>query len=282
VVAVLGELVGSRTLSPEIVELVKRRSDLQNSFLDMAGLVQQGWTARSLTALLEAGALEPVVTLLAPKGAVDWDVEHIRARPGDHLDAGAVVVECRDLSHVLLGLVPAGPDLAAIAAALSAGEKVSAEPLLKGSGPTVEGLQVLQLEADPDADHPAAIVPVENVPLPVVKRDGREYRSWALRPGLRYLVRIPVERKANVFVLPADAVATQGPDTVLLLEDGDSFKAVAVRVFHRDSRTVVVGNDGAVFPGDRAVLRGAYSVMLAIQASAGKGADAHAGCGHQH
>jgi cobalt-zinc-cadmium efflux system membrane fusion protein len=141
---------------------------------------------------------------------------------------------------------------------------------------------VLQLAADPDADHPSAIVPVENVPLPVVRRDGRDYRSWALRPGLRYIVRIPVERRSNVFVLPADAAATQGPDTVLLLEDGDSFQAVPVRVFHRDSRTVVVGNDGAVFPGDRAVLHGAYSVMLAIQASAGGGADAHAGCGHQH
>lgn len=282
VAAVLGELVGSRALTPRMAEALRSKPALAAAFLDVAGLIQQGWTVESLLALIEAGALEALVTLRAPQGGSDWDVETVRARPGDRVEAGSSIVDCRDLSHVQLELAPAGPDLSAIAAALTAGEPVLADPLLPGSAPSLEGLRIERLKAATEhADRAAAIVPVANRPLSAAKgASDREFRSWALRPGLRYVVRVPIERLAGRFVLPADSVASQGPDTVLILEDGAGFRPVPVRVEHRDSRTVVVANDGAVFPGDRAVVRGAYSLMLAIQAAAGGGADPHAG--HQH
>jgi hypothetical protein len=279
--AVLGELVGARVLAPPLARAMIERKDVAAAFLDVAGLLQQGLTVESLLALADAGALDPVVPLRSPAG-IDGDVEDVRARAGERVEAGAPVVEVRDLSHVRLVLSPAGSEVAAVSAALASGEPVSASPLVTGSGPDLQDLRLLSIEAG-EGTHAAAraLVAVENRPLSVAKRsDGREFRTWALRPGLRYVARVPVERLPDRFVLPADAVAAQGPDTVVLLEDGDGFRAVPVTVEHRDARVVVVKNDGAVFPGDRAVLRGAYSVLLATQAAAGGGVDPHAGHSH--
>jgi hypothetical protein len=47
-----------------------------------------------------------------------------------------------------------------------------------------------------------------------------------------------------------------------------------------DSRVAVVANDGAIFEGDRIVLKGAYALSLALQAGTGAAADPHAG--HDH
>jgi multidrug efflux pump subunit AcrA (membrane-fusion protein) len=278
-VAVVGELAGARALTPALAAAVRARPALAAAFLDVAGLVQQGSTVESLLALADAGALDPTLVVRAPAGAPDWDVEAVRSRAGERVEAGAVLVECRDLSRVRLDLAAAGPDLAALSSALAAGEALSAAPLLAGSGPALEGLRLLRLEAE-ERHGGGAVVPVENVPAGVANEGAREFRSWALRPGLRYVVRVPLQRLSGRFVLPADAVAARGPDTVVLLEDGASFEAVPVRVEHRDARVVVVANDGAVFPGDRAVVKGAYAVLLAIQAAAGGGADPHAGHSH--
>jgi hypothetical protein len=93
-------------------------------------------------------------------------------------------------------------------------------------------------------------------------------------------VHVPVERLEERFVLPASAVVLRGSDMIVLLEDGDTFRPVPVRVEHLDSRVAVVANDGAIFEGDRVVLRGAYALSLALQAGAGGDADAHAGHSH--
>jgi multidrug efflux pump subunit AcrA (membrane-fusion protein) len=272
-IAVVAELVGSRALTPRFVEAVRSRPDLAAAFLDVAGLIQQGVPVESLAALVDAGALAADVLVRAPQGAPDWDVEAVRVRPGDRVEAGAAVADLRDLSGVDVTLAPAGPDLPALARALSEGDVVAAETLVAGSGPALEGLRVLRIGATD------AVVPVENRPLSTAKSNDREFRTWAVRPGTRYLVRVPVARLGGRFVLPADAVTAQGADTVVLLEDGVGFKPVPVRVEHRDARVVVVANDGALFPGDRAVLRGAHAVALALQAGAG-GVDPHAGHSH--
>jgi multidrug efflux pump subunit AcrA (membrane-fusion protein) len=280
-VAVVAELVGSRALTPRMAEVVRSRTEVAAAFLDVAGLVQQGWTVESLVALADAGALAATVVVRAPAGAPGWDVDAVEVRAGERVEAGAAVAELRDLSHVQLDLAASGTDLAAVSRALSEAEELAAEPLVAGSGPALEGLRLLRIGAGAGAPEPgAAVVTVENRVLSSAKSGDREFRTWAVRPGTRYLVRVPVQRLANRFVLPADAVAVQGPDTVVLLEDGTGFKPVPVRVEHRDARVVVVANDGALFPGDRTVVRGAYSVLLALQAAAGGGVDPHAGHSH--
>jgi hypothetical protein len=194
------------------------------------------------------------------------------------------VAVVHDLRQVQLRLAPAGADLPAVASTLSTAEPVSAEPLVRDAGPALEGLALVRIATpgDDEETHGAAWATARNEPLALVRdAEGREFRSWRLRPGLQYVVRLPRRRAPQRFVLPADAVVGRGPESVVLVEDGARFKAVPVRVEHRDARVAVVANDGAIFPGDRVVVRGAYALSLAMQAATGgAAADPHAGHNH--
>jgi len=280
--AVLGELAASGALGDDYLAAVRERPSLAEAFLETAGLLQQGASVEGLAALDDAGALAAVVVVRAPSGAPDWDVDEVFAKPGAHVDAGAVLAQCVDRRAALLRLAPAGADLPALARALEAGDTLRAEPLVPDSAPVLEALPLVRLAPAADgAAHGAAFVAAENAPLAErAGPGGAAYRTWKLREGIRYLVQVPVERLAGRFVLPASAVVPRGGDSLVLLEDGDTFRAVPVRVEHLDSRVAVVAHDGAIFPGDRVVFRGAYALSLALQAGSGGAADPHPGHSH--
>jgi hypothetical protein len=187
-----------------------------------------------------------------------------------------------DQRAVYLRMAPAGADLPALARSLAAGETLRAEPLVPESAPALEGLPLVRLAPAADrAAHGAAFAAAQNALLAEhLDAAGKVHRTWKLREGIRYLVYVPVERLEKRFVLPASAVVPRGSDMIVLLEDGDTFRAVPVRVEHLDARVAVIGNDGAIFEGDRVVLRGAYALSLALQAGSGGGADPHAGHSH--
>jgi multidrug efflux pump subunit AcrA (membrane-fusion protein) len=121
-----------------------------------------------------------------------------------------------------------------------------------------------------------AYVTCENEPL-----SGRvgAARSWRLRTGLRYLVRVPVESLEDRFVLPAEAVTSIGAERIVFLRDGDGFISRPVHVEHEDDEVAVIANDGSLFPGDPVVMRGAFALGLALHAGSAA-ADPHAG--HDH
>jgi hypothetical protein len=185
---------------------------------------------------------------------------------------------------VWLRLAPTGPDVALLERAFQERRLLAAIPLVEGTGPRCERLSVLRLDAGGEgAPMASALVEIGNVALDVRTgtEEGRRTRTWAVRPGLRYVARVPIETLTGRFVLPADAVIPRGPDSVLLLRDGATFRAVPVRVEYADAQTVVVANDGrSVFPGDTIALRGAYALLLALQAGSGGAADPHAGHNH--
>ena len=104
-------------------------------------------------------------------------------------------------------------------------------------------------------------------------------RSWQLRVGLRYLVQVPVQQLPRRFVLPTDAVATQGADRVVFIEDGDTFNAQPVHVEYADDEVVVIADDGSLYDGDRVVLSGAFALGLALGRGSEK-VDPHAGHNH--
>ena len=114
-----------------------------------------------------------------------------------------------------------------------------------------------------------------------VLQEGVAARSWQFRDGVRYRVRVPLERLPDRFVLPAEALVTRGADQVLVIQQGRSWKQVPVRVEYLDAQVVVVpASSGGLFSGDRVVMRGAYALSLALQAAAGGGVDPHAGHNH--
>ncbi len=94
------------------------------------------------------------------------------------------------------------------------------------------------------------------------------------------MVRIPMETFEGVFVLPADAVTDEGPDKVVFIQDGDSFKPAKVVIRYQDDEVVVLDSgQSELFPGDSVVVRGAFALGFALKAGSGS-IDPHAG--HQH
>jgi hypothetical protein len=63
-------------------------------------------------------------------------------------------------------------------------------------------------------------------------------------------------------------------------QNGEQFEQVPVHVEYRDRESVVVANNGSLFPGDIVAGQGAYQIHLALKNKAGGGVDPHAG--HQH
>jgi hypothetical protein len=279
--AVLGELVGTGRLTAELAQSFKQEPRLGAVFLDVAGLVQSGATPAALTDLAARGAFDPVVTLRAPAdGPPTWDVIAVEIRAGARVAGGQAIAHLRDDRIMALRLSPAPSDLGTLAAALAAGKPLHAEPLVRGASAAVEGVRLLMLTGAGSGTGAGALAEVANQTLEASPdAQAGDPRSWLLRPGLAYVVKVPLERLAGRYVLPADAIAFLGAEAIVLLPDGKGFRTVPVVLEHHDARVAVVAAKGGLFPGDQVVLKGAPALAMALLAGAG-GADPHAGHSH--
>ena len=78
----------------------------------------------------------------------------------------------------------------------------------------------------------------------------------------------------------ADALADDGPDKVVYIQNGDSFKPAKVVVLYQDHDVVVLDSKTSeLFPGDSVVQTGAFGLSLALKSSGGA-IDPHAGHNH--
>ncbi|MBL8851313.1 MAG: efflux RND transporter periplasmic adaptor subunit [Planctomycetaceae bacterium] len=114
----------------------------------------------------------------------------------------------------------------------------------------------------------------------VTNSEGQRFIAWRYRPGQRLQVNVPVEEWADQIVLPVDAVAEEGAEAFVFLQNGKHFDRVPVHVRYRDQKHVIVANDGSVFPGDLVALRSAHQMLLALKNKSGGGVDPHAGHSH--
>jgi hypothetical protein len=101
---------------------------------------------------------------------------------------------------------------------------------------------------DPASRTFAFYLPLANQCRPY-ESEGHAGLLWRYRPGQRVWLRVRTEKLENVFVLPAEAVAREGPETFVFRRDGDFFDRKPIHVVHQDRRHVVVANDGGVPPG---------------------------------
>ena len=93
-------------------------------------------------------------------------------------------------------------------------------------------------------------------------------------------LRVPVEQWQDVIVVPVDAVAQEGLERFVFVENGDHFDRRPVHIQYRDQYDAVIANDGSVFPGDIIALNGAHQLQMAIKNKSGGPVDPHAG--HHH
>jgi len=112
------------------------------------------------------------------------------------------------------------------------------------------------------------------------RQDNIRFVNWRYRPGQRLQLRVPVEQWENQIVLPVDAVAREGAEYFVFQENGDHFDRLPVHVKYRDQFSVVVANDGQLFPGDVVAMRSAHQMQMALKNKAGGGVDPHAGHSH--
>jgi hypothetical protein len=147
----------------------------------------------------------------------------------------------------------------------------------------IDGLKLLyladQVEAESRAFHFYLLLPNEVV-LDQKGPSGQRYLQWRFKPGQRMELRVPVELWTERIVLPIDAVVDEGAEMYAYRQNGDHFDRVAVHVEYRDRDSVVVANNGALFPGDVVAGKGAYQMHLALKNKSGGGIDPHAG--HKH
>ena len=103
------------------------------------------------------------------------------------------------------------------------------------------------------------------------KKDGRTYLVWRFRPGQRVRLHVPVEEMKDVIVLPAAAVAREGPEAFAFRQNGDLFHRMPVHVLYEDRLNVVVANDESIPPGSYLAQGAAASLNRVLKAQASSG-----------
>jgi multidrug efflux pump subunit AcrA (membrane-fusion protein) len=279
-VTAIGELTSTGLATDALVDALRESEPMRIHFPDVAGLLLDGMPLQTVRTLAEGGALEPRIVLRAPDGAaIGWDVETVPVRRGQRVEPGDVLVDLHDAQRMWLRLQPVGAEIPLVVRAVEEGTPLLARPLVEGAGVVLKGvvLQRMLTHAGAEDRGGGAIAEVENRVLG--SPGGDSLRSWALRVGLRYLVEVPIARMPDRFVLPFDAVTDHGPDRVVFLADGSTFRPQPVHVEYEDDRIVVIADDGSLFDGDPVVVHGAFALGLALKRGPAV-ADPHAGHSH--
>lgn len=272
--ALLGELASTGLVTKALADAVVANATLQARFIDCAGLLLQGETLVRVTWLAKQGVLESEFAVRAPPGTT-WDVAKVLVCAGQPVAKGQPLAVLHDPRKMWLRVLPVGDEVTAVMRALRDSLEVAAMPLLRETGPSFTGLKILRMVSVGTRD--VAFLRVLNQRLDRGKAgaEGGKIRSWRLRAGMRYQVRIPLVTHSDVYVFAKDGVAKDGVDRVVYLRHGDSFKRVPVRVVYENADSVVVASDGSVYAGDGIVIRGAFALSVAMQQSSGGGHQGH-------
>lgn len=123
-------------------------------------------------------------------------------------------------------------------------------------------------------------VPLENEIVQQEQRGEKLYVVWRFKPGQRLRLRVPIDQTPDVFVLPVRAIASEGPERYVFVENGDHFDRRTVQVVLRDQLSVAVANDGSLLPGETIAVSGAHQLQMALKNQAGGAIDPHAGHNH--
>lgn len=264
--------------------------------------------------ITEVTVSAPVATPATPP-AVATAVSHSGVPGGEETPAAPPLFEVQELKVTLGEQVTAGQTLCllanhqrlfvegrafkseadALAAAAENKTPVRAEfadetpRAWKPQGPLT--IHHLSNQVDPATRTFAVYLPVDNQPR-TFERDGKTHFVWRYRPGQRVRLLMPVEKLVTLapdgktellpFVLPAVAVAREGGEAFVFIQNGDVFVRKPVRVLYADRSDVVVANDGSVTEAEFVVRNQAAALNRALkaQAAGGGGGDPHAGHSH--
>ncbi|MCC9608930.1 efflux RND transporter periplasmic adaptor subunit [Blastopirellula sp. JC732] len=284
-----GVVPGKRVLEQEY-EKQKLEASLK---AERQALLLHGLTQAQIDAITEERQLFQTLTVVAPDYERDgaacsmdhfFHVQEISVNVGQQVNAGERLGILADHCELYIEGSAFEDDASRLREASAKGWPVTAQLTSgKGERETIEGLQLLYLSDVVDWQSRAfrfyMALPNDVVSDKVAANDQR-YVEWRFKPGQRMEVRVPVEQWENRLVLPVSAIVDEGAESYVYQQNGDHFDRVPVHVEFRDQESVVVANDGSVYPGDVIAARGAYQIHLAIKNKSGGAVDPHAGHNH--
>lgn len=91
-------------------------------------------------------------------------------------------------------------------------------------------------------------MPLENESK-VIQHGDTSQTLWRYRPGQKARLHVPIEKWDNVFVVPKEAVARDGLESIIFIQNVNTFLRKAVRVLLQDRQSAVLANDGSFAAG---------------------------------
>lgn len=238
--------------------------------------------------LLNSLTIRAPAQSLADRGSAagqHWfHVQALPVSPGEQVTAGQELCVLADHCELLIEGKAFEDDVVQLRQAIEKGWNIEAS-LMAGerTSDKVEGLKLLYLsdQIDPQSRAFHFYVQLPNkIALDRQLAPGRRYIEWKFKPGQRMELRVPIEEWKDRIVLPMDSTVDEGAEVYVYRQNGGHFDRVPVHVEYRDRDSVVIANDGALFPGDVVAGKGAYQIHLALKNKSGGGIDPHAGHNH--
>ena len=284
-----GVIAGRRILEQEY-EQQKLKASLR---AEAEAMLLHGITESQIEQILETRRLFQTIIVRAPDHTHQskhcltdhlFQVQTLDVAKGEQVEVGrelAVLADHCELHVEGLAFEDDAPQIREVA---KAKREVVATQLIKTDRDLPEvRLQVMYVadQIDPVTRAFKVYLSLPNrVALDKTSPDGKRILEWAYKPGQRFQLRVPIETWENQLVMPSTAVVDEGAESYVYRQNGDHFDQMPVNVLHRDQDTVVIANDGALFPGDVIAGSGAYQMHLALKNKAGGGIDPHAGHNH--
>lgn len=212
--------------------------------------------------------------------AAPLTIESMNVQQGQSVEQGGKLCSLADYSRLYIEGRAFEQDADAISNAAANNWKAQA---LFSAGITLNELPIsfIASEIDEDTRTLKFFVDLENaIVRDQMDEEGNRFVSWKYKPGQRLQLMIPVEQWKDQIVVPVDAVAQEGAETFVFQQNGEHFDRISVHLIHKDQSSVVLANDGALFPGDIIALRNAHQMQMAVRNKAGGAIDPHAGHNH--
>ncbi|MDB4694896.1 efflux RND transporter periplasmic adaptor subunit [bacterium] len=231
-----------------------------------------------------ASNAQPPTSLVHPHHiAASFLVTELEVRRGQGVNAGQELLQISDYSQILIEGQAFQQDGQALR--MAADTSVGVQAVIKSGGSKAEmidGLKVVYIGTE--VGRQSRVLPfyvaLENKIERTDERGEQRYISWAYKPGQRLTIRLPESQIQNAIVVPKEAIAEEGPERYVFVENGDHFDRIPVHVLAKDSINVAIANDGQVWPGQSIAVSGAHQLQMVVKNKSGGAIDPHAG--HTH
>ena len=210
-------------------------------------------------------------------------LQDLNVQKGQIVNAGDLLCTLADYSELLVEGQAFESEAGFIAKAKLNNWKVSAITDLSGESTQITNLELgwVNNEIDPANRILKFYVALPNVlTQDTLNPNGQRFIAWKYRTGQRMQLLVPVERWEDQIVMPVEAVVREAIDSFVFQQNGDHFERIAVHERYRDQKSVVIENDGTLYPGDVLARRGAHQMQMALKNKSGGAVDPHAGHSH--